>query len=85
MNDDITKLVISRLDKLADKQEVQNVTLTRLTVSVEDHVRRTNILESRIKPMEEQFYLLRNGAIVIGAISGIVMTGLTALKLLGKV
>lgn len=96
MTDDVKKLVLEKLDRLSERQESQNMTLVRLTVSVEDHVRRTNLLEARVsadrdavraelKPLKDQYHLLRNGAIVISALCTTLMMGLTALHLLGKI
>ncbi len=52
-NEQLTRLE-DKVDKIADTGVKQEVNLARLTVSVEEHVRRTNILEEQIKPLIKQ-------------------------------
>lgn len=50
MKDDM-KWLIERFDRLDKRLDEQGNTLTRLTVTVEEHVRRTNLLEAKVLPM----------------------------------
>lgn len=59
MNNDDVKYMRNLLDKLREGQAEMNVTLARNTASLEEHVKRTNILEAkvdgvdvRLKPIE---------------------------------
>lgn len=40
-------------EKISDRQYEMNLTLVRLTTTVEEHVRRTNLLEDEIKTVRE--------------------------------
>jgi hypothetical protein len=62
--------VDQKLDKIMDTLGSQAVTLERLTVSVEDHVRRTNLLEEDIKPIKRHVYMV-SGAVKFISILGI--------------
>jgi hypothetical protein len=59
-----------KLDKIVDTLGQQAVTLERLTVTVEDHVRRTNILEEDIKPIKKHIWMV-NGALKLLGLIGI--------------
>jgi len=58
--------VDQKLDKIADTLTMQAVTLERLTVTVEDHVRRTNILEADIAPIKKHVWMVNGGLKLIG-------------------
>lgn len=62
--------VDQKLDKIVDTLGQQAVTLERLTVTVEDHVRRTNILEEDIKPIKKHVWMV-NGALKFIGLLGI--------------
>ena len=49
---DYNKLDV-KLDKIVDIQIKQEITLTRLTDSVEHHIKRTDALEERFIPVQE--------------------------------
>lgn len=59
-----------KLDKIVDTLGQQAITLERLTVTVEDHVRRTNILEEDIKPLKRHVWMV-NGALKFTGLLGI--------------
>lgn len=59
-----------KIDKIAETLGNQAVTLGRLTVSVEDHVRRTNLLEDDIKPIKRHVWMIE-GALKLLGIFGI--------------
>lgn len=62
--------VDQKLDKIVDTLGQQAVTLERLTVTVEDHVRRTNILEADIVPIKKHVWMV-NGALKLIGLVGI--------------
>ncbi len=62
--------VDQKLDKIVDTLGQQAVTLERLTVTVEDHVRRTNILEADIAPIKRHVWMV-NGALKLIGLLGI--------------
>lgn len=58
--------VESKIDKMSDRQNDQAVTLERLTVSVEDHVKRTNLLEADIKPIKRHVAMVEGALKLLG-------------------
>lgn len=62
--------VDQKLDKIVDTLGQQAVTLERLTVTVEDHVRRTNILEADMAPIKKHVWMV-NGALKLIGLMGI--------------
>ncbi len=58
--------VDQKLDKIVDTLGQQAVTLERLTVTVEDHVRRTNILEADIVPIKKHVNMVQGAFKFIG-------------------
>lgn len=68
MNSDDFKFVISKLDKIDGRMDKMNETLIRNTISLEDHIARTNLLEAEIKPIKKIYSYLVAGCAVIGAI-----------------
>jgi len=71
----------AKLDKIVDTLGQQAVTLERLTVTVEDHVRRSNLHEEEIKntnkkiePLERHVWMVKGGfklATLLGIIAAI--------------
>jgi hypothetical protein len=57
----------TRLDNLDKKQDEMNETLVRNTVSLEVHVKRTDMLEAEIKPMKSFMTVVNAGLKIIGA------------------
>jgi hypothetical protein len=62
--------VDQKLDKISDTLTAQAVTLERLTVTVEDHVRRTNIIEADMVPIKKHVWMV-NGALKFIGLLGI--------------
>lgn len=58
-----------KLDRIIDVQGKQETTLARLTVTVEDHVRRTNMLEDDIKPIKRHVAMVEGAMKLIGLLS----------------
>lgn len=62
-----------KLDKIVDTLGAQAVTLERLTVTVEEHVKRSNMQEAaiaatnkRIEPLEKHQWMVKGGVKLIG-------------------
>lgn len=62
----------AKLDKIEATLVAQEVHLGKLTVSVEDHVKRSNLLEDALRPVEKHV------AMVEGALKLIALLGLLA-------
>ncbi len=58
-----------KLDKIVETLGEQAVTLGRLTVSVEEHVRRTNLLEEDIKPIKSHVAMVQGALKLVGFLS----------------
>lgn len=61
--------VDQKLDKIVDTLGQQAITLERLTVTVEDHVRRTNILEADIAPIKRHVWMVNGALKLIGLLA----------------
>lgn len=58
-----------KLDKISDHISDINITLAKQSVILEEHVKRTNLLEEKIKPIERHV-VMANGALkLIAALS----------------
>lgn len=51
--DEHHRLMLDKLDKIVDKQVEQGETLVRNTISLEEHIRRTNLLEAQVSATQE--------------------------------
>jgi len=73
-----------KLDKLDSHLERIDITLAKQSVVLEDHVKRTTLLEARVIPIEDHVKFLRNlGKFIVylSSISGLLMV---IIKLFGK-
>lgn len=64
----------TKLDRVSDTLSGQAVTLARNTVSLEDHVRRTNLLEARVEPLtvaHQRWVGAGKAFAVVGAVIGV--------------
>ena len=52
--EDSVKRIEKKLDKVEEHMNKQSVSLGRLTVSVEDHVQRTNMLQELVMPIHKK-------------------------------
>ncbi len=52
MPPDFLSLVLARLDKIDDRLDESNATHVRNTTTLEHHVRRTDLLEAQIAPLQ---------------------------------
>lgn len=74
-----------KLDKITEKIASIDVTLAKVQVNVDEHVRRSTNLEDRVVPLETQLAMLNGALKLLGVLAMVV--GLIAgfLKLLGKI
>lgn len=74
MNNDSNKRIEDKLDKVVDHIASIEVTLAKQHTSLEEHIRRTNILESKVEPIEKHVNMVQ-GAIklilILSAAAGI--------------
>lgn len=68
--------VDQKLDKIVDTLGQQAVTLERLTVTVEEHVKRSNMQEAaiaatnkRIEPLEKHQWMVKGASKLIGTLA----------------
>lgn len=61
--------LFNKIDKIDDRLNNIDTSLVRQTVSLEEHVRRTNLLESEIKPIKKHVFLIEATFKLIGLAS----------------
>ena len=83
MADDIKRLE-AKLDKIADIQLDQAKLLERNTVTLEEHVRRTNILESKLEPVEKHVTMVNGVFKALGIVATLVGIAGGMAKLMNK-
>lgn len=57
--EDLTR-ILDKIDKIDDKISTIDSTLLRNTITLEEHVRRTSILEAEIKPLKKHVILVES-------------------------
>lgn len=60
------KRLEDKLDKISDKIGNIDVTLARQEVSLSEHIRRTNLLEEKLKPIEKHVAVINGGLKFVG-------------------
>ena len=63
-----------KLDKIIDKQETLNITVAKQEVNLREHMRRTEILEEKLEPVETHVVMVKGAfklLVAIGIIAGI--------------
>lgn len=65
------KRIEDKIDKISDDISEVKVTLARNTVSLEEHVKRTNILEARVEPMRKDIDMVKGAIALIGLLATI--------------
>ncbi len=72
-----------KLDKVVDSISEINVTLARQAVSLEEHIKRSNMLEAKMVPVERHVAMV-NGALkfvgLLGVLAGILEVIIVSLK-----
>lgn len=66
-----TKLIIDMLKDLDKRVDSIDITLARQEVSLAEHIRRTNILEEKLEPVEKHVTML-NGVMKFLGISALI-------------
>ena len=59
----------SKIDKIVERVSEIDKTLERNTASLEDHIRRTEILENDIRPVKRHVYMLEGILKLIGVLA----------------
>ena len=77
----------SKVDKISDRLSSVDVTLARQHESLDTHIKRTEILEEKLEPVEKHVAMM-NGALkllgIIGVLVGILEGLSVTLEFLGK-
>lgn len=79
MNNDDFKFIVNKLDKIDSRLDGQSETLIRNTISLEGHIKRTDLLEvsinqhkediaKQLKPLKRAYNLGAAGVIIIGGL-----------------
>lgn len=71
MSDDRLERIETKLDKVVEHISSIDITTARLTISVEEHVRRTNILEEDIAPLKARDNMRAGAVKLIGLVLGL--------------
>lgn len=58
-----------KLDDVADEQARMNVILGQQHISLKEHVRRSNLLEAQMKPLQKHVYMVEGFFKYVGAIA----------------
>lgn len=61
--------IFEKIDKIDDRLNNIDVSLVRQTVSLEEHIRRTNLLEEEIKPVKRHVLMVEAIFKIIGVLS----------------
>lgn len=72
----------SKVDKLIDQQSEQNETLTRLTVSVETHEKRSTALEAIVLPLKAERDMVAGALRLIGLLAVIAGAGAALVEII---
>lgn len=62
------KRLEAKLDKVIESQNGMNTILTKQSVVLEEHVKRTNLLEAEIKPIKQQSDMIKGALKLISAV-----------------
>lgn len=63
--------IFNKIDKMDERLNNIDTSLVRQTVSLEEHVKRTNLLEDEIKPIKKHIYFVNAVFRIIGLLSTI--------------
>lgn len=77
--------VEEKLDQVITRISSIDVTLAKQHVSLEEHIRRTALLEKQMEPVQRHVNMVSGAFKLVGFISIIVGTVFSIAKLLGKV
>ena len=69
MKDDDAERFFNKIEKIDERLSNIDVSLVRQTVSLEEHVRRTNLLENEIRPIKRHVLMVEASLKVVGLLS----------------
>ena len=81
---DFLKAIDAKVDKLDERLDDVDKTLIRQHASLEEHIRRTDLLEKKLEPVEDHVKQVQGGVKLIGFLSLGLGVVVTIMKLLGK-
>lgn len=58
-----------KIDKISDRLNSIDVTLAKNTVSLEEHIKRTNLLEEEVKPIKKHVDMIEGALKLIGVLA----------------
>jgi predicted nucleic acid-binding Zn-ribbon protein len=75
---EIVQKIDGKLDRLDGRLDSVDVTLAKQQVTLDEHVRRTNLLETQVKPLEHHITQMRTAFKVLAYVgsAGIALAGL---------
>lgn len=85
-NDERLTRIENKLDTISGRMGQIDVTLAAQHTSLQEHMRRTSLLEARIEPIEKHKYMVDGVLKFLGVVSltgGVVMMGIEFLRFLG--
>lgn len=58
--------IFDKIEKIDDKLETMDKSLLRNTITLEEHVRRTNLLENEVRPLKKHVVIVESIFKIIG-------------------
>lgn len=83
--DEKLQRIENKVDTVVEHIGNINITLAKQHVSLDEHIRRTALLEQQVKPIERHVNMVNGVLKFIGFISLLLGIATSALKLLGKI
>lgn len=80
---DDVKRFEDKIDKISDKMASMDTTLAKQSVILEEHVRRTNLLEEKIEPIEKHVHMVHGVLKFIGIIGVFIAIFEGIIKIMG--
>jgi len=80
----VDKRTEDKIDKIVESIGEINVTLAKQEVSLSEHIKRTNLLEQKLEPVEKHVAMVNGALKFIGTLALIAGIIEAALKLVGK-
>jgi len=77
--------IIELIEGIREDTNEMKITLAINTQSLEEHVKRTNILQEKVEQLDKDVTKLRGFFSILGWIVGVCATALTILDKLGKI
>lgn len=71
----------AKIDKILEKIHSIDITMARNTASLEAHMKRTDLLEKKLEPVENHVSMINAGVKLLGAVGAIIGIFVTLYKL----